>query len=550
MIFSDVPFRVRLGITGHRVLPRAEPIAAAIRKALKARIWDLFDRPIPPKERTTPLAFTILSPLAEGADRLAAREVLTIPGSVLEAVLPFDVEDYARTFAAAESKAEFEELRRRSNRVSVLGPSPAAGDGAAAEEGPEHEQAYETVGRHVVDHCDVLIAVWDGKPSRGPGGTAEIVAYARRKKRPLIIMAPEDPDRMTLDKGEGLCRQAYLWIRAFNRFSVSDAEARAYLDNVQKELFAPPEGDGIPKGTIDKIRRDLLPWYVRASILAKRNRKIYFRAGLTVYALSPMAVAAVAAAMLAPGMALPAFLAELIILLAIYGVIHFADKRKAHKTWIGARFLAERIRSTVFLHACGVKPAGASPPIFLKPAGRGDDWTCQAFDEINRRAGEPEPGERGSCAACVSFLRSRWIGAQIAFHTAKAEKAGRLSRILEKAGRWVFLAAIAVAAGHLGFFAFGHGGILSLLEKPLVFLAITLPAAGAALGAVRTHREYSRLESRSRRMAEALRALDGRIAAAADFAELEPFMREAEGLILQENLDWQLLMAFVRLESA
>lgn len=550
MTFSDIPFRVRLGITGHRALPQAGPIAAAIREALITRIWDLFDRPIFPKERTTPLAFKILSPLAEGADRLAARLVLTIPGSVLEVILPFAEEDYARDFAAAESKAEFEDLRRRSERVSVLGPPPPPGDGAIAEAGPERERAYEAVGRHVVDHGDLLIAVWDGKPSRGRGGTAEIVAYAREKKRPLIIISSEDPGRMTLEKGEGLCGQAYRRIGTFNRFPVSDVEAQAYIGHMQDELFAAPEGDEIPKGTRSKIRQDILPWYVRASILAKRSRKIYFRAGLTVYALSPLAVAAVAAAMLAPGMALPAFLAELMILLAIYGVILASDRRRVHKTWIEARSLAERIRSAVFLHACGVKPAEISPSPLLKPGRRGDDWTFRAFDEISRRVRETDPGERGTCWACISFIRSRWIGAQIEFHAAKAEKAGRLSRRLEKAGRAVFLAAIVVAAGHLGFFALGPGGILPALEKPLVFLATTLPAVGAALGAVRTHREYSRLENRSRRMEEALRELDGRLAATADLTGLEPLLREAELLMLQETLDWQALMTFVRLESA
>jgi CTP synthase (UTP-ammonia lyase) len=52
------------------------------------------------------------------------------------------------------------------------------------------KKAYEIVGHHVVNHCDVLIALWDGRPSRGRGGTAEIVAYAREKKCPMLIISP------------------------------------------------------------------------------------------------------------------------------------------------------------------------------------------------------------------------------------------------------------------------------------------------------------------------------------------------------------------------
>ena len=40
-------------------------------------------------------------------------------------------------------------------------------------------EAYEQAGRYIVEHSDVLLAVWDGLPARGRGGTAEIVAWAR-----------------------------------------------------------------------------------------------------------------------------------------------------------------------------------------------------------------------------------------------------------------------------------------------------------------------------------------------------------------------------------
>jgi hypothetical protein len=33
-------------------------------------------------------------------------------------------------------------------------------------------------GKVVVDRAEVLIAVWDGLPARGLGGTADVVAYA------------------------------------------------------------------------------------------------------------------------------------------------------------------------------------------------------------------------------------------------------------------------------------------------------------------------------------------------------------------------------------
>ena len=37
-------------------------------------------------------------------------------------------------------------------------------------------------GRAVVDCSSVLVAVWDGQPSRGLSGTADVVAYARERR--------------------------------------------------------------------------------------------------------------------------------------------------------------------------------------------------------------------------------------------------------------------------------------------------------------------------------------------------------------------------------
>jgi hypothetical protein len=50
--------------------------------------------------------------------------------------------------------------------------------------GPETNRSYETVGRYVVRHSDVLIAIWDGGPG-GRGGTAEIVRYAAHAGVPV-----------------------------------------------------------------------------------------------------------------------------------------------------------------------------------------------------------------------------------------------------------------------------------------------------------------------------------------------------------------------------
>ena len=47
----------------------------------------------------------------------------------------------------------------------------------------------------MVDRSERLVAVWDGKPARGIGGTADIVSYARQKGVPVVVLWPEGATR-------------------------------------------------------------------------------------------------------------------------------------------------------------------------------------------------------------------------------------------------------------------------------------------------------------------------------------------------------------------
>ena len=55
---------------------------------------------------------------------------------------------------------------------------------------PEPSHAFLNAGKRIVDECKSIIAVWDGEPSKGLGGTADIVEYARSLERSLTILNP------------------------------------------------------------------------------------------------------------------------------------------------------------------------------------------------------------------------------------------------------------------------------------------------------------------------------------------------------------------------
>ena len=117
----------------------------------------------------------IWSSLAEGADRIVAH-LVPAHADRLVVVLPLEAQDYRDDFATQESRREFDELLASSELVDVTGP----------DEDGTRESAYERAGLGIVERCHVLLALWDGEPARGRGGTAEIVRAARERGRTVI----------------------------------------------------------------------------------------------------------------------------------------------------------------------------------------------------------------------------------------------------------------------------------------------------------------------------------------------------------------------------
>jgi hypothetical protein len=121
-----------------------------------------------------PLPVVGISSLAIGADQLFAETVLRGGGSI-QVVIPF--ESYADTFSEGD-RLNFERLCRLSSQIEVL-----------ARVGSD-EECYMAAGRHVVDSSNLLVAIWNGKPAEGLGGTADVVEYAVTKKKRVIHINP------------------------------------------------------------------------------------------------------------------------------------------------------------------------------------------------------------------------------------------------------------------------------------------------------------------------------------------------------------------------
>ena len=145
----------RIGVSGHRQL-RDEHVVTEMTQAVLNRVLEHAAEVV------------VVSSIAEGADRLVAELVLARAGATLEIILPLPADDFVDDFESEASRREFWDLLERASIVTVV------------EQVPDEERAaaYERAGHAVVDTCDVVVALWDGRPSRGRGSTADVIQYA------------------------------------------------------------------------------------------------------------------------------------------------------------------------------------------------------------------------------------------------------------------------------------------------------------------------------------------------------------------------------------
>lgn len=121
-----------------------------------------------------------LSSLAQGADQLFA-EAVTEAGDRLNVVLPS--RGYERTFNSEHALSTYRRLLELASEVHTLDFADPT------------EASFLTARMYIVDHCELLIAVWDGAVARGRGGTGDIVDYARQSRRQVEVVWPEGVTR-------------------------------------------------------------------------------------------------------------------------------------------------------------------------------------------------------------------------------------------------------------------------------------------------------------------------------------------------------------------
>ncbi len=151
-----------VGFTGHRHLTDPAGAARAIRGALDAL------------RSEGPGEWIALSSIAGGGDQLFVQQARAI-GLAWHAILPLPRAEFARDFTPEDWTA-------------VEGMLAAADHVRTISEYGDRKDSYLDCGIETVNGADVLLALWDGEPARGKGGTADVVQYAESIGKPVMII--------------------------------------------------------------------------------------------------------------------------------------------------------------------------------------------------------------------------------------------------------------------------------------------------------------------------------------------------------------------------
>jgi hypothetical protein len=589
-----IPYTFRIGVIGHRALKDPAAVKLAVDNTIKKielmmkqviinpnhynntvrSTWHRAENQVicysklflasigilrketPPEQRTV-LNWNLISSIAKGADQVVVKSGMKILGASLEVVLPFRSKDYQQDFDQYEDQKTFnllfEKADSKLNYAFELEPAPA-----------KRSEGYKKAGEMVVQSSEIILAVWDGMPARGEGGTAEMADYALSLKRPVIWINTNDLSSpvcllsaITKPEAESInintkpfpCRagelsQQFVDLVEYNRdpaFSKSGYAAiyNDYSDRLEKARIE----SGLSESLLAGRLKDTLSHFSRADYLASHYQKIHTRSAKWLYRLSTIAViVAVVQALFFPfytGLILFEILALLVALIWYrVGVIENWQRK-----WLNYRHLAERLRIMTF--RCLLKPGSTRPenervqslPFYQGPG----EWVLVVENHVQGLLTWPE-GLEDRLHQVKNFILKGLIRGQAEYYASTArEKAKHTNREQRFIG---FLLIITLLAAAFHLFDIGHS---RSFENLIVTLVVVLPAIAASQHAIGSINDFERISSRSSRMEEILRRLEKLFEKAATFDELRKEIQNAEDILSTENHEWCVSLSFRRI---
>ena len=596
---DPIPYELRIGVTGHRELMDEAGVRRAVdslldhiqyvlesaganplgphtdQQTLKRRLdralvtilnklWPAV--PMTPGvvdlSMRTPLRWIAVSALAKGADIIVAEAVLARNHSQLQVVLPFAADEYADDFDAP-SLESFKRLLAQAASSRLAGALDA--------DGSNRRLLYREVGELVVHQSDILIAVWNGKPAKGIGGTGDIVEHALRCGRTVLWVNAENPQTPVqylapdftgsndtpakwatrdLPQTAKELSPSFHQLAAYNRdAAVSPEEISQKLRDHKERILRVARDTGLPDYFLGDRTWQTLAQYARSDVLALHYQTLHMRSarGLFILAASGVTVSVIQM-LFAPSWYGAAFL-EVAAMIVILALLRISRKERWHEKWIHDRHFAERLRGKLYTDLLGEMAAGTSRrsapalPFYRRPA----DWVDVAIARTSRQTLQSAE-DSTAWLAVRDFIERDWIRSQADWHGKNAKKKLKVPTRLRRVGLLFFSGTIvaalfhAVGVGHNATDDGGHGA--GAVNAVLLSVTVLLPLWGATLQAISTLLDGERIASRSARMSRLLHDVAEDLCKTETPEEIRALVRTANDIMASENYEWAASLAF------
>ena len=518
------------------------------------------------------MKLTVVTSLAEGADRIGAREALHL-GFDLAVPLPFRIQDYKDDFQDPESQEEFGQLLEAATTVLEI-------TGDRSNEGA----AYEHAGQTVIDGCDVLIAVWDGKASAGRGGTTALLYEAAQKGMPVIWIDAVSDGPIRLHWREPCSRRTEQTYFDEEFCATSGDDVLSTIATIVEHLVRPPRSPSEQLALHDFLRQPFrrlnvnAPFPLLMALLGVRSLRssdflrthpdnaaedmsrqeiapgslvdafawsdecaIFFSqafrgAFILNFLVSALVTILVTFSLRPPWSALEICLVALLVYNTSRG-----RKGHWHKLWIETREVAERLRVCMLIYAVGSRPA--------LPSGDVPAWTtwyvrAQARQGGLRNALLDRSGLTAVCQSLVSFLEG-----QKAYHQMTAARFRALHERLATIGKWLFFFSLGISMTVFIVQLFRYDAIAEPAQRWLFVLSAGLPALGAASYGVRVIGDFDSAAARSARMVTQLEGLISKLKLVpCQLGTLREICHRAADVLQGDVASWRLIVESRELE--
>jgi len=482
--------------------------------------------------------------------------------------------EYEKDFASAAGLANFKRLLVGAEIISLplVRGSSNASIGAP---GAARDWQYAQLGVFVSNHCQVLLALWNGKPDDQVGGTAGVVNYHLTAVMPGYRVSEESPNLLA-DNENDLAYQIVVrrqreggdleigrkhfdqhWLTAHFEQSPPDCmpvEYREMLDRLlefnrdvakyagevvtrSSHLLEESPPIGLPGGAdyVDRL-------FGKADWLAIHFQRRVHHSMMVIHGLA-----------VAMGLVFILYSEYdaanwmLYLFLALFGigfVFHaIGNRREWHRKYLDYRALAEGLRVQLYWNLAGVvdtQSAVFAYDNFLQKQDVDLGWIRHVMRSASLWRDRTQPPDPG----WVQWVIGQWIGdretgkgGQLAYYSAKSELQAARYRRTTRLGAISLWAGILIAA----LLAFLSGRISSDSQTVLLVLAGVLPLIAGVRDAYSHKRAERELIKQYRFMSQVFRNARSLLNGSNDLEFHRRVLKAVGNAALEEHAEWILM---------